>query len=240
MTIWVIRARTLVAWAALMAFTVGAGVYWHAERAQSAFSAWDSAHTLVLDAGHGGFDGGAIGASGTTEQHINLSVVKRTEALAGLFGIETALTRQDEQALDYQAGRAIRENKVADIKARERIAKEARDPVFLSVHLNKFEDGKYKGAQTFYSKNNPAGKPLAESLQRCLIDGLAPDNHRQAKQAVDTIYLMKKLDCPAVIVECGFLSNLEEEALLQREEYHKRLAVCIVSGYLQFLRGDMA
>lgn len=240
MTIWVMRARTVAACAALALLAAGAGAYWHAERVQAAFSVWEHAHTLVLDAGHGGFDGGAIGAGGTTEQHINLSVVKRTEALAGLFGIQTVLTRQDENALDYQPGSAIHQNKIADIKARERITSQTEDPIFLSVHLNKFEDGKYKGAQTFYSKNNPAGKPLAESLQRCLVTGLAPDNNRKAKQATDTIYLMKKLNCPAVIVECGFLSNREEEALLQREDYHKRLAVCIVSGYLQFLSGDMA
>ena len=240
MRFYVIRARTLALAACVAVLLAGAGIYWNVQRTQSAFSAWEHEYTLVLDAGHGGFDGGAVGANGTTEQHINLSVAQRTQALAGFFGIGTAMTRPDEQALGYEAGRSVRENKVADIKARERITKETENPVFLSIHLNKFEDPQYWGAQTFYSKNNAAGRPLAESLQSNLIAGLAPENHRQAKQAADTIYLMKKLDCPAVIVECGFLSNPDEERRLQGEDYHKRLAVCILSGYLQFLAGESA
>lgn len=240
MRFWVIRARTLALCAIAAVFAAGAGVFWSVQHTQTVFSPWAHEHTLVLDAGHGGFDGGAIGSAGTTEQHINLSVAQRTQALAGFFGIETVMTREDEQALDYEAGRSVHENKVADIKMRERIAQQAENPVFLSIHLNKFEEGKYWGAQTFYSKNDPDGKILAEFLQKTLISGLNPENNRQARQAVDTIYLMKKLHCPAVIVECGFLSNPEEERLLQQETYHKRLALCIIGGYLQYLAGETA
>lgn len=236
----VIRARTVALCGMLAILLAGAGIYYNVQHAASAFSPWSADYTLVIDAGHGGFDGGAVGAGGTTEQHINLSVAKRTQALAGLFGIDTVMTREDEDALGYEAGKSVHDNKIADIKSRERITKDAVNPVFLSVHLNKFEDGKYWGAQTFYSKNAPAGKILAEELQKNLIAGLNPENHRQAKQAVDTIYLMKRLDCPAVIVECGFLSNAEEELLLQQEDYHKRLSICIMSGYLAFLSGESA
>lgn len=240
MRFYVFRARTLAFVAIGAIFLAGLGFYCNIHRMQNVFSAWKTEYTLVLDAGHGGFDGGAIGANGTTEQHINLSITLRTQALAGLFGISTVLTRTDEQALGYEAGRSVHENKVADIKMREQITKQTENPVFLSIHLNKFEDGKYWGAQTFYSKNHPSGKILGESIQSCMVNGLNSENHRQAKQAVDTIYLMKKLDCPAAIVECGFLSNPEEEQLLQGEDYHKRIAVCIMSGYLQFLSGETA
>lgn len=197
------------------------------------FGSKDTAPTLVLDAGHGGFDGGAVGANGTTEQHINLCITRGVRDLAGLFGIPSVLTRDDEEALDYKPGRAVRENKVADIKAREAACAQVANPVFISIHLNKFEQAQYFGAQVFYSKNNAQGKPLAESIQASLIEGIQNGNTRVAKQAADTIYLMKKLDCPALVVECGFLSNPAEEARLGQTDYQTQLAVCIVSGYLR-------
>lgn len=195
------------------------------------------APTLVIDAGHGGFDGGAIGSDGTAEQDINLSIARRVQALAGFFGVRTAMTRADENALDYDPGRPIRENKVADIRARERIVGAADSPVFVSIHLNKFSDPQYHGAQVFYSPNHADSKTLAEALQACLAAGCDPANTRQAKQADRAIYLMDRLTCPAVIVECGFLSNPAEERLLNRTEYHKKLAACIVTGYLRYGNG---
>lgn len=193
-----------------------------------------SARTLVIDAGHGGFDGGAVGATGTTEQDINLSIAQRVATLSAFFGVQTALTRADDQALDYDASKSVRENKIADIKAREQTVRNIMNPVFLSIHLNKFTDPQYHGAQVFYSPNHAGGRALAELLQQTLVCGADPENHRQAKQAEGSIYLMKKLDCPAVIVECGFLSNPTEEALLAQPDYHKKLAICIVCGYLQY------
>ncbi|MDY3617944.1 N-acetylmuramoyl-L-alanine amidase [Agathobaculum sp.] len=193
--------------------------------------------TLVIDAGHGGFDGGAIGATGTTEQDINLSIAQRVQSLAGFFGVRTVMTRESGDALGYNEGKSVRDNKITDIKAREQIVRDTPNPVFISIHLNKFGDPQYHGAQVFYSPNHAGSRALAELLQNDLIAGADPDNHRQAKQAESTIYLMKKLDCPAVIVECGFLSNPAEEARLADAEYHKKLAVCITSGYLQYESG---
>ena len=197
----------------------------------------DSARTLVIDAGHGGFDGGAVGSNGTTEQDINLSIAQRVQALAGFFGVRTALTRADENALDYDSSRSIRENKIADIRAREQIVRETSDPVFVSIHLNKFSDAQYRGAQVFYSPNHAGSKTLAELLQASLADGCDPANTRQAKRAENTIYLMNQLECPAVIVECGFLSNPAEEQRLNDTAYHKKLAASIVTGYLRYESG---
>ena len=182
--------------------------------------------TLVIDAGHGGF-----------EQAINLSVAQRVRALACFFGVQTAMTRTDEGALDYDPSRSVRENKIADIHARERIVQSIPSPVFVSIHLNKFSDPQYHGAQVFYSANSAFGKPLAEALQSALISGCDPENRRQAKQAESSVYLMRALTCPAVIVECGFLSNPDEETRLADENYHKKLAVCIVTGYLRYTDG---
>ena len=193
-----------------------------------------AARTLVIDAGHGGFDGGAVGSSGTSEQDINLGIAQRVQALAEFFGVHTAMTRTDENALGYDPSRSVRENKIADIKAREQFVQETSNPVFLSIHLNKFSDARYHGAQVFYSPSHPDSRALAEQMQETLAEGCDPANNRQAKQAESTIYLMKKLECPAVIVECGFLSNPEEEQRLSDTEYHKKLAASIVTGYLRY------
>lgn len=197
------------------------------------FGAHHEVETLVLDAGHGGFDGGAVSPNGITEQEINLHVTKKVESLAGLFGIPTELTRKDGNALDYEAGRSVRENKVADIKARQHICEQIQNPVFISIHLNKFEQSRYFGAQVFYGEKNAQSKAIAESIQEALKSGIANGNHRVAKPAGDSIYLMRTLTCPALIVECGFLSNPEDEAALVQDTYQTQLAVCILAGYLQ-------
>lgn len=197
------------------------------------FGAHHEVETLVLDAGHGGFDGGAVSPNGVTEQEINLHVTKKVESLAGLFGIPTELTRKDGNALDYEVGRSVRENKVADIKARQHICEQIQNPVFISIHLNKFEQSRYFGAQVFYGEKNAQSKAIAESIQEALKSGIANGNHRVAKPAGDSIYLMRTLTCPALIVECGFLSNPEDEAALVQDTYQTQLAVCILAGYLQ-------
>ncbi len=201
---------------------------------RTVFAPHNYQNILVLDAGHGGIDGGATAADGTAEQSINLAIVKKCEAYAGLFGIQTLLTREDENSIDYDPSQSIRANKVADIRARERITGQTPNPMFLSVHLNKFSDSSYTGAQVFWSKNNPEGTLWAQQLQTALTQGLHPARERQAKQAGDNIYLMKTLTCPAVIVECGFLSNAEEAKLLTQDDYQKRLALCMISGCLEY------
>lgn len=201
------------------------------------FASHNYQHTLVLDAGHGGIDGGAVAEDGTAEQDINLAIVKKCQALAGFFGIRTVLTRTDQQSLHYDPANTVRQNKVADIHAREEITNRAENPIFVSVHLNKFSDRQYTGAQVFWSKNNPEGQLLAESVQDQLTLGLQPVRQRTAKQAPDSVYLMKHLTCPAIIVECGFLSNQQETEQLKQDGYQKKLSVCMIQGYLNYLEG---
>lgn len=188
--------------------------------------------TLVIDAGHGGFDGGAQAADGTSEQFINLQIARDLYSLCGLFGENAVLTRSNEEALDYQAGRTIHENKTADLQARQRIVESVPNAVFLSIHLNQFSEAKYFGAQTFYSLNHESSKSYAEFIQKIMLIGLQNGNHRKAKTAPKTVFLMNQLSCPAVIVECGFLSNPMELEALKQTDYQKRLALCILCGYL--------
>ena len=220
----------LLVFAVVLAWTTG-------EQVVQAIAQSHAARTLVIDAGHGGFDGGAIGSNGTTEQDINLSIAKRVQLLASFFGVQTVMTREDTNALDYDPSRPVRENKVSDIKARQKIVEQTANPIFVSIHLNKFSDAQYHGAQVFYSTNHAGGCALAELLQDALITGCDPSNTRQAKPADQSIYLMKVLECPAVIVECGFLSNPSEEELLGDSAYHKKLAASIVIGYLRYESG---
>lgn len=229
------RARTVAFLGLLFLFISAYSMYYSAHVIFNAFHQEKSVPILIIDAGHGGFDGGAVGISGISEQDINLSIAQKTKALANFFAIETIMTRENNQALGYNPSDSIHDNKVTDIKMREQIANKVENGVFVSIHLNKFEDSQYSGAQTFYSGNNEQSSVLAKSLQNSLILGLNPQNNRLAKQASNDIYLMKQLTCPAVIVECGFLSNAQEEQLLADEEYHKKIAISIINGYNNYI-----
>ena len=189
---------------------------------------------VVIDAGHGGIDGGAVGYAGTLEKEVNLQIATKCELLLGLFGIDVAMTRREDTSLDDGTGATIARRKADDIKARVALANAGADAL-VSIHMNSFTDSRYWGTQTFYSGNHPRSVELAEFLQTAARTLLAPDNTREAKQAEKSIYLLQNVTIPAVIVECGFLSNPEEEAKLVTDEYQKGVAVAICAGTLQFL-----
>lgn len=209
---------------------VGTPIAWHMVHT---FASQTSTPTLILDAGHGGMDGGAVGVNGTVEQYVNLEIVQRAQVLAVFFGVPTVLTRTDDNALVDDPNQSIRTNKVADIQARQQLAESTPNGVFVSIHLNTYAQAEYYGAQVFYSSNSPQSQVLAQNLQTALVQGIANGNNRTEKPADSSIYLMAQLQCPAVVVECGFLSNAAEEALLATADYQKQLAVCLVAGYLQ-------
>lgn len=189
---------------------------------------------VVVDAGHGGIDGGAVGYAGTLEKDLNLDIALKCELLMGLFGVDVVMTRREDVSIDDGTGATIARRKADDIKARVAIANAGADAL-VSIHMNSFTNPKYWGTQTFYSKNNAKSLDLAENLQAAARTLLAPDNARETKQAEDSIYLMKNVTVPAVIIECGFITNPEEEARLCTEEYRKAVAVAICAGTLGFL-----
>ncbi|MBQ9535604.1 MAG: N-acetylmuramoyl-L-alanine amidase [Clostridia bacterium] len=194
-------------------------------------------YSLIIDAGHGGFDGGAE-ANGIAEAPLNLAISLRLRDLLRFAGISALMTREDGGSLDFNAEAEVRENKVADLKARLRLAQENPECDFLSIHLNKFEQEKYYGAQVFYSPNREESRILALALQDSMIALLDPQNTRRAKMAPDTVFLMKKITSPAVTVECGFLSNVREAELLQNDAYQKRIAMSVMQGYINYLKGQ--
>lgn len=195
---------------------------------------------LVIDAGHGGIDGGAVGVNGTVEKNINLDIALKCSVVMDLLGVDVEMTRMDDRSLHDDESATIAKKKVSDIKNRVKMVNDTVSPVLLSIHMNSFPDGKYSGAQVFYSVNDPLSKDMAEKIQEYLRLGLQNDNVREAKAADKGIYLLNNVNCPAVIVECGFLSNAEEEAKLNNNDYRKKTAASICAGVAEFLYGMAA
>lgn len=183
---------------------------------------------IIIDPGHGLPDGGAIGADGTIESTLNLKVSKLIEKSLKKCKFSVIMTRSDENA--------ISDIKKEDMQNRLNIMKESGADIFVSIHMNKFTDSKYSGAQVIYSPNDEYSKVLAESIQSELCALEENKQKREIAQSHPNIYLMKNAVIPAVIVECGFLSNVEEEKLLNQSDYQKKLAFAITNGIKNYYK----
>ena len=191
--------------------------------------------TLILDAGHGGEDGGAVSAGGAAESQINLELVLRMEPLLVLLGIRPQLTRREDISLHEAGCETLREKKRSDLEARVRQINETPNAMLLSIHQNYFTDSRYSGAQVFYHQGD-VSRQWGESTQRALRQVLDPDNDRNAMLLNREVYLFEHIGCPAILVECGFLSNGEEASLLVTDSYQKKIAVALAGACLQELR----
>ena len=187
----------------------------------------DQLPTVIIDAGHGGMDGGAVGINGTLEKELNLEMAQVLGALMRVSGYNVVMTRTDDTMLTTDDGKGSA--KTRDLKKRIEIASEYPDGLMISLHCNKFPSESCKGLQAYYSENELA-RDTAKSIQDTVIGLLQPTNHRKPKQADSSIYLLHRAVTPSVLVECGFLSNSEECSLLCDEGYRKKLALCILSG----------
>ncbi|MFI3116050.1 MAG: N-acetylmuramoyl-L-alanine amidase [Clostridia bacterium] len=185
---------------------------------------------LIIDAGHGGLDGGAVSVNGICEQYITLNISKKADYLCTFLGISSILTRNDDNSLDFNPSANIKENKVADTKARTDFVNSFENPFLISVHLNSFTDSQYHGAQIFYN-NYDISENLANILQSQIKNSIDFSNERNALLVPASIYLIENTNCPAIIYECGFLSNEIEEKLLDTQEYQTKLAICMISSY---------
>lgn len=189
--------------------------------------------TVVIDAGHGGEDGGAVNSDGVLEKDINLDISLKTADLLNFLGFDVKMTRTDDNALSGDE-QTVHARKVADMNKRLEIYNSSDNNVVISIHQNKFEQAKYHGTQVFYSPNNDDSKTLAESIKFTVKKLLQPDNERECKKADSGIYLLKNAKSPAIIVECGFISNNEECNNLLNEIYQKQMSFAIVSGFLDY------
>ena len=193
---------------------------------------------IILDAGHGGFDGGAQAADGTKEKDINLAITLKLAEFYKLGGFDVILTRSADMGTETDPNDTIAHRKVSDMKNRLALLNANPNGLFVSVHLNKFTTSSVSGAQVFYSPNNDNSYHLAESLQKSLIKHLQPDNNRTVKKSDKTIYLLKNAKIPAVIVECGFLSNKQELELLKTNDYQSKLAFSLYCGTLEYFNNQ--
>ena len=188
---------------------------------------------MILDAGHGGPDGGSSSPGGTLESDINLEITLRTDAVLSLMGQRTVLTRDSEADLSSAEAVTIAQKKVSDIRNRVRLVNSHPDAVLVSIHQNTYPDPSVHGAQVFYGRVGDS-EALAEALQENLKDSVDPTANREAKVISGDIYLMNHVEVPAVLIECGFLTNGEEEQRLLSPDYQKRLAVAIAATLWEF------
>lgn len=189
--------------------------------------------TIVLDAGHGTPDEGAQNNEGMTEAKVNLEIVYKTKKLLEECGAKVILTRSDENAIYDENAKTIGQKKVSDIKNRVKIGNESSADIFVSIHLNKISDTRCKGWQTFYNIRNENSKKLATSIQNSLNDTIKIENKRKPQKLTD-VYIMKNVEIPITIVECGFLSNKEDANLLKTNEYQEKLAWGIYGGIMKY------
>lgn len=189
-------------------------------------------HTLIIDAGHGGIDGGATSCTGVLESNINLQISTRLNDLFHLLGYETRMIRNSDTSV-YTQGNTISSQKASDLKERVRIVNSTENAVLISVHQNTFSDQKYSGAQVFYAPTD-GSQSFAESLQTAMVSAVNPGSRRKAKKA-NGVYLMEHIQCPGILVECGFLSNPVEEAMLRTKEYQQKLCCVIAATATGFL-----
>lgn len=179
---------------------------------------------IVLDPGHGGKDGGAVSVTGTHEKQLNLDISLSMREVLHILGYNVIMTRESDIELTHNDGGT---RKMQDLKGRLEIAQSNADATFVSIHMNKFPVSKYCGLQVYYSPNDSNGFVLAKSVQDTVMTVLQPDNDRKIKKADSTIFLLHKIKLPAILIECGFLSNQSEAELLDTREYREKLASVI-------------
>ena len=189
-------------------------------------------HCIVIDAGHGGVDGGATSCTGVLESNLNLQIAQKLNDLLHLLGIHTKMIRTTDISV-YTEGESIAAKKVSDLKQRIKIINNTADAVLVSIHQNYFSESRYSGAQVFYSTTS-SSKLLAENTQNAFVQNLNIGSKRQAKKA-ENIYLMQKINCPGILVECGFISNHSEESLLRSDLYQRKICCVLASELSKFI-----
>lgn len=190
---------------------------------------------IILDAGHGGEDGGAVAFDNTLEKDINLSVCNCISMFFDLFGIEYVCIRTTDCSVGDTSLSTIRERKASDIHKRFDIINSYDNSVLLSIHQNMYAIEKYSGTQVFYSSNSEQSKEIAQYIQTSVKNAIQTENNRKIKAADNSIYLLYNAKRPSVMVECGFLSNLNELAALKASEYQSQMAYFITKGIIQYL-----
>lgn len=188
---------------------------------------------IVIDAGHGVPDEGAESPNGISEAKINLSIALKLQKLLEQSGATVILTRSDDNGIYDIDSKTLKEKKISDLKNRVKIGNKSSADAFISIHLNKIPQQKYSGWQTFYKSSDENSIKLAKTIQNNLNKSIQKDNDR-VPMKLDSIYIVKNIEIPITVVECGFLSNPDEEKELLNDEYQNKLAWGIFSGIMDY------
>ena len=191
--------------------------------------------TIILDAGHGGIDSGCVSVNGAEEKDINLSIMLRLRDMLEASGFEVIVTRDADKSIHDSGVQGLGQQKLSDMQNRLKIINSCDNALFISVHQNQFTDSRYSGAQMFYPADSAESEQLAGILQKQFVSLLQPDNNRETKPVTDEIFLLDNANCPSVMAECGFLSNPDEAALLESEEYQAKVAFTIFTGICEYV-----
>ena len=218
-----------IAAAVVMAAAVCVGIKLAADRAEKPVFNSERNFKVILDAGHGEPDGGAVGISGTLEKDINLAIVQKLQETLEGKGIEVVLTRSDDSGLQDESANTIREMKKSDMRKRREIVKDSGADLFLSIHMNSFADSSINGLHIFYDKEHPEIEETAKRIQDKIGEVTGAPTHA-VKTADERLFLMKNPPIPSILIECGFLSNPEEEKKLTDENYQAKIAWAIASS----------
>ncbi len=193
--------------------------------------------TVIIDPGHGGADGGATGIGGVVEKDLNLQISLKLRDLLRVSGYDVVMTRETDRSIDT-VGDSLAQQKKSDMRNRLQLIRQTPNALTLSIHQNHYEASSVSGAQMFYGGKNRESRLLAESIQKRFVQNLQKENDREIKQAGKDLYLMYYAESPIVLVECGFISNPIESALLSDDTYQNKVAFTIFSGMLDYLNQE--
>lgn len=194
--------------------------------------------TIIIDPGHGGVDGGAVGMDNIVEKDINLSICLTMRDIFAISGFDVVMTRDTDISIHDEGVSGTKKQKTSDLRNRLAIVEENPGAIFISLHQNKFEDRRSKGAQIFYGPKNQESQALAQVIQENFVEDLQPGNQRQIKQAGKNLFLLHNAPCPSVLVECGFLSNPEDAYQLVDPEFQAKIAFTTFRSVMEFLGLD--
>ena len=213
---------------------LGAYAYFSSEEYKAAVSLASEKRVVIIDAGHGGEDCGAIGVFGVYEKDLNLTIANELGALFEKEGYAVVYTRRDDKLLYTESENIKGLRKISDLKNRCKIAAEYPNALFISIHMNSFGDSKYSGLQVYYSPKNEESYKLASAIQVSVKDKLQNENNRKIKKG-EGMYVLENVSNTAVLIECGFLTNAEECEKLLEKEYQKSLSFSIFCGIIEYI-----
>ena len=217
--------------------TLLAGISFISKSTTAAYSLPIRSTVVAVDAGHGGRDPGASGANGLTEEEVTLKIALKLRRLIEQGGGTAIMIREDDSGLYTEGGNGRETRKSEDLRNRHALINSCGADILISIHLNSFPQSQYYGAQTFYQKNDDKSRKLAESIQNEVVKVLNRGNDRKEK-ATDSVYILKNNNMPGALIECGFLSNREEEILLGDEHYQEKVAWSIFVGIVKYMETD--